>query len=82
MIPMLLKLVKLKRGAYNKLISILLKFIADKGRAISLPFRILNLDEHMFYKMNDEYIFYKMNDESGTRMLRCDKFIISIDLFT
>ena len=35
-------------GAYNKLISILLKFIADRGRAFSLPYRFLNLDRYAF----------------------------------
>ena len=43
MIPMLLKMMKLKRGAHNKLISILLKVIADRGRAFSLAFELLNL---------------------------------------
>ena len=42
--PMLLKLIKLKRGAYNKLISIILKFFADRGGVFSLAFRLLNMD--------------------------------------
>ena len=67
MIPMILKLIKTKRGAYDKLIYIiiiinglififyffyfffqliyiLLRFIADKGRAFFLVFRLLNVD--------------------------------------
>ena len=34
--------------AHNKLIFILLKFIADKGRAFSLAFRLLNVDRDNF----------------------------------
>ena len=44
---MLLQPIKLKRGAY-KFISILLKFIADRGRAFSLAFRLLNVDRYTF----------------------------------
>ena len=48
MIPMLLKLITLKRRAYNKLVSILLKFIADKGRAFSSAFRLLTVGRYSF----------------------------------
>ena len=48
MIPMLLKMIKLKRGSYDKLISMLLKFIADREHAFSLAFRLSNLDRYDF----------------------------------
>ena len=48
MIPMLSKLIKLKRGAHNMLISILSKFIADMGCAFSLAFRLLCLDNKVY----------------------------------
>ena len=48
MLLMFLKLVKSKRGTYDKLISMLLRFIADKGPDFSLAFRILNVDIYSF----------------------------------
>ena len=45
---MLLKQIKLKRGAHNKLISTLLKFIADRRRAFPLAIGLLNLDRYTF----------------------------------
>ena len=48
MIPIPLKLIKLIMGAHKKLISTLLKFIADMGRAFYLAFMFLNLDTYTF----------------------------------
>ena len=49
MIPMVFKLIDLKRGEYNKLISMLLKLNADRGRAFYLAFRLLNLVIFFFW---------------------------------
>ena len=48
MIPILLKQIKLKWSAHNKLISILIRFIAHKRRAFSLAPRLLNVDRYYF----------------------------------
>ena len=37
-----------KRGEYDKFISILSRIIADKGRAFSIVFRFLNVDNYSF----------------------------------
>ena len=36
----------IKKGPYNKLISMLSRFIADKGRAFSPAFRLLDVDRY------------------------------------
>ena len=45
---MRLKPIESEKGAYNKLISLLLRFIADKGHAFSQAFRLLNVNRYYF----------------------------------
>ena len=59
---MLLKLIKSKKGAYNKLISMLLRFIAGKGRAFSPDFRLLNVDNIYCWKIIRRFFLFSRSD--------------------
>ena len=69
---MLLKLIKSKSkmGAHNQLISILLRFIVDNGRAFSLTFRLSKVNIY-------EYVLRNVNDEKKVQ-LNCAKTVLLI----
>ena len=73
-IPVLLKLIKSNRGLNNMLISMPLRFIADKGCAVFLAFTLLNID----YFVQIFISFWDLHQLSVQIFMECGLILCSV----